>query len=111
MLHALYAYPAHGLLVIENSAIEYLGPTSNYHCASAGRKVSEAALDVEEYIGFSQVSHSAHCGFPKASQPDLAAFVERFLFKGNGSTDIWKTDDEFVKDEARWVDWSTPVLA
>ncbi|ORY07374.1 Glucuronoyl esterase catalytic domain from Hypocrea Jecorina [Clohesyomyces aquaticus] len=110
MLHALYAYPPRGLLIIENTAIDYLGPTSNYHCASAGRKVHEA-LGVKDYFGFSQNSHSDHCGFPKAQQPELTAFIERFLLAKDTKTDVWKTDGKFTIDETRWIDWAVPSLS
>lgn len=110
MMHALYADPPRGLLIIENTAIDYLGPTSNYHCATAGRMAHEA-LGVKHYFGFSQNSHSDHCGFPKAQQPELTAFIERFLLGKDTNTDVWKTDGKFVIDEKRWVDWSVPALS
>ncbi|KAF1996301.1 carbohydrate esterase family 15 protein [Amniculicola lignicola CBS 123094] len=110
MLHALYAYPPRGLLIIENTAIDYLGPTSNYHCATAGRKVHEA-LGVKDYFGFSQNTHSDHCGFPKAQQPELTAFIDRFLLEKDTKTDFWKTDGKWPIDEKRWIDWNTPTLS
>ncbi|KAF2112754.1 hypothetical protein BDV96DRAFT_614176 [Lophiotrema nucula] len=110
LLHSLYATPNRGLLIIENTAIDYLGPTSNFHCASAGRKVF-GALSVMENFGISQNSHSDHCGFPKAQQPELTAFVERFLLGKDTKTDVWKTDGEFVQDLSRWVDWNAPKLS
>lgn len=78
MMHALYAYPPRGLLFSENSGIAYLGPWSNYQCVNAGKKAFKA-LGIDDYIGFSQVNHSDHCGFPAASKPDLTAFINRFL--------------------------------
>lgn len=110
MLHALYSYPPRGLLIIENAAIDYLGPTSNYHCATAGRKVHEA-LGVKDYFGFSQSSHSDHCGFPKAQQPELTAFIERFLLAKDAKTDVWKTDGKWPIDEKRWINWAVPDLS
>lgn len=109
MLHALYAYPARGLLIIENTAIDYLGPTSNFHCATAGRKVHEA-LGVKDYFGFSPNNHGNHCGFPSAQQSELTAFIDRFLLKKDVMTDVWKTDGRFVIDEKRWIDWTVPAL-
>lgn len=110
MLCALYASPASGLLILENTAIDYLGPTSNYHCATAGRMVFES-LGVKDHMGFSQVSHSDHCGFPSASQAALTAFINLFLLKQSANMDVWITDGKFVKDESRWVDWTLPSLA
>ncbi|KAL1602363.1 hypothetical protein SLS60_005779 [Paraconiothyrium brasiliense] len=110
LMHALYADPPRGLLIIENSAIEYLGPTSNYHCATAGRMVHEA-FGVKDRFGLTQVSHSDHCGFPSASQAPLTAFINRFLLKQDVSTDLWKTDGKFTFDEGKWVDWTVPKLS
>ncbi|KAF2203530.1 hypothetical protein GQ43DRAFT_454401 [Delitschia confertaspora ATCC 74209] len=109
-IHSLYAgEQSRGLLIIENTAIDYLGPTSNYHCASASRKVFEA-FGKQNNIGFSQNSHSDHCGFPSAQRPELTAFIERFLLGKETKTDVWKTDGKFVVDEKRWMDWGVPSL-
>jgi hypothetical protein len=111
LMHSFYAHPPRGLLMIENTGIDYLGPTSNYHCATAGRKVFEA-LGVKDIVGFSSNSHgSSHCSFPSAQQPELTAFIERFLLGKTTTTDVWKTDGKFVIDEKRWIDWSVPSLA
>ncbi|KAF2187483.1 carbohydrate esterase family 15 protein [Zopfia rhizophila CBS 207.26] len=109
MMHALYAYPPRGVLIIENTAIDYLGPPSNYHCAAAGSKVFEA-MGIKDYMGFSSNSHSNHCGFPSAQQPELTAFIGRFLLGKDSKTDVFKTDGKFTIDEKRWIDWSVPSL-
>ncbi|KAF2795426.1 carbohydrate esterase family 15 protein [Melanomma pulvis-pyrius CBS 109.77] len=109
LMHALFADPPRGVLIVENTAIDYLGPTSNYHCASAGRTVFKA-FGRQENMGLSQVSHSDHCGFLRESQADLTAFIERFLLGKDTKTDIWKTDGKFVVDETRWIDWAVPTL-
>ena len=109
MLRAMYAYPARGLLIIENTEIDYLGPTSNYRCATAGRKV-HVALDVKDYFRCNQNSHDNHCGFPKCATTGVVdVHREGFTWKAT-KTDVWKTDGKFVVDEKRWVDWSVPVL-
>ncbi|KAF2836454.1 carbohydrate esterase family 15 protein [Patellaria atrata CBS 101060] len=99
-----------GLLVIENTAIDYLGPLSNYGCMKTGQKIYQA-LGVTDSMGFSQNSHSAHCSFPSAQQPELTAFIQRFLLDQTMSTNVMKTDGKFTFDEARWVDWTVPTLS
>jgi hypothetical protein len=79
MLPAYYAKePPSGLLVIENSAIGYMGSTSNWRCGAAGRNVFEV-VGRREDMGLSQVAHADHGGCPKALQGDLMAFLERSL--------------------------------
>ncbi|KAI1642094.1 uncharacterized protein F4817DRAFT_353909 [Daldinia loculata] len=54
MLMALVA--PRGLLVIENSGINYLGPISTHGCSIAARMVYES-LGVKYAMGISQASH------------------------------------------------------
>jgi hypothetical protein len=98
------------LLVIENTSMEWLGNLSTYTTARVARMIWEA-LGVPDKMGFSQVGHSDHCGFPSSQNSDLQAYVQKFLV-GNGSanTNIMKTDGNFSFDQARWVDWTIPTL-
>lgn len=100
-----------GLLVIENSGIDYLGPISSYGCAVVGQLVF-GALGVKDHLGFSQVAHgSSHCQMPTSQQGDLTAFISRFLLNRTGtSSDVFKTDGKFNFDVKRWVDWIAPIL-
>ncbi|KAI1124899.1 carbohydrate esterase family 15 protein [Nemania abortiva] len=110
-MHSLYTDPPRGLIMIENTAIDYLGPTSNYHCSSASRMVF-GALGIQDHIGLSQFSHSDHCGFHNEQQAPLTAFIEKFLLKKDTATgDVWKTDGKWAIDESRWVDWKAPTLS
>jgi hypothetical protein len=93
LMHALYAYPPRGLLFIENSGIAYLGLWSNYQCVNA--------QNVSDYIGFSQISHSDHCGFPAASKPDLTAFIDHFLLVQDANTTSMRADWMFSMDETQ----------
>lgn len=109
LLAALVAPRA--LLIIDNTAIDWLGPQSVFGCMKTGNKVFQA-LGIPDYMGISQVNHPDHCGFPSASQADLTAFLNRFLLGQSANTNIIKTDGAnnagFV--EANWVDWTTPTL-
>ncbi|KAG8631400.1 hypothetical protein KVT40_000540 [Elsinoe batatas] len=99
-----------GLLVIENTDFEWLGPWSAFGCMTAGRKVYEA-LGARDSMGFTQVGGHQHCQFPESQRADLEAFVGRFLLRRNTSTDIFKTDLGQQFDQGRWAPWTTPRLA
>ncbi|KAF2225874.1 Glucuronoyl esterase catalytic domain from Hypocrea Jecorina [Elsinoe ampelina] len=98
-----------GLLVIENTDFEWLGPWSAFGCMTAGRRVYEA-LEAKDRMGFTQVGGHQHCQFPESQRADLEAFVGRFLLRRNTSTDIFKTDVGQQFDEGRWAPWTTPRL-
>lgn len=98
------------LLVIENTSMEWLGNLSTWTTANVAQYVWEA-LGIPDYMGFSQVGHSDHCGFPNAQIPELQAYVKKFLI-GNGTDDthIMKTDGNLTFDKTRWVNWTVPNL-
>ncbi|KAL7627063.1 hypothetical protein AAE478_003839 [Parahypoxylon ruwenzoriense] len=110
MLEALVA--PRGLLVIENSGIDYLGPISTYGCSVAGRHVFEA-LGVPDNMGFSQASHgSSHCQMPSSQNTEVAAFFNKFLLGQDSSeTDVMKTDGKFNFVPGQWIEWDAPTLA
>ncbi len=98
------------LLVIENTSMEWLGNLSTYTTARVAHMIWEA-LGAPDKMGFSQVGHSDHCGFPSSQNSDLQAYVEKFLVgSGSANTNIMKTDGGFSFDQARWVDWAIPTL-
>jgi len=109
--HAIAALCApRALLIIENTSMEWLGNVSCYSNAVAAHMVWEA-LGVPDKMGFSQVGHSDHCGFPSSQQPELTAYIQKFLIgNGSGNTTIMKTDGGFTFDKAKWVDWTIPTL-
>ena len=98
-----------GLLMIENTDQIWLGNLSCYTCGVAARRIWDA-LGVSDRMGFSQVGHADHCGFPAAQQPELTAYINRFLLGESGDTDVLMTDGSYTFDEERWVDWDTPTL-
>ncbi|KAI1342604.1 carbohydrate esterase family 15 protein [Xylariaceae sp. FL0016] len=108
MLMALVAPRA--LLVIENSGIDYLGPSSTYGCSIAARMVYES-LGAKESMGVSQASHgSSHCSMPSSQNPEVAAFFNKFLLGGTADTDVVKTDGKFTWWAPRWIDWTVQAL-
>jgi hypothetical protein len=108
MIMALCAPRA--LLVIENTAMEWLGNLSTWTTANAAHYVWEA-LGIPDYMGFSQVSHSDHCSYPDAQLPELRAYVKKFLIgTGTDDTNLMKTDGNLTFDKDRWVNWTVPNL-
>lgn len=99
-----------GLLVIEHSGIDWLGPKSTFGASLAAREVW-TAMGVTERMGFSQVGGHNHCQLPESQKPHVAAFVETFLLDDTGhDTQIVETDREFTFDDNRWAPWTTPDL-
>ncbi|KAK6520406.1 carbohydrate-binding module 1 [Arthrobotrys conoides] len=109
--HSLAALVApRGLYVIENTSMEWLGALSTYGCMKAGSLVYQA-LGVSSNMGYSQVGHSDHCGFPAAQQgSELSSFINRFLLDQSVTTNVFRTDGNLNFNQANWVDWSVPTL-
>lgn len=101
-----------GLLIIDNTGIDWLGPESVFGCMKTGNKIFQA-LGVADHMGVTQVSHgSSHCSMPASEQPNLNAFVNKFFFGQPTNTSWIETDGAnnlgFVDSD--WVDWSVPQL-
>jgi hypothetical protein len=99
-----------GLLLIENTSMEWLGNQSGYTTALAAREIWQA-LGVADRIGVSQVGEHPHCQLPPSQFAEVNAYVDKFL-KGDQSvnTEIAKTDGRFAVERERWINWSTPRL-
>ncbi|TEB27853.1 hypothetical protein FA13DRAFT_839778 [Coprinellus micaceus] len=101
-----------GLLILDNTGLNFLGPQSVYGCSKSASKVFEA-LDIADRLGFSQVSHTDHCQFPGQQYPEFQAFINKFL-RGNleENTAVFKTDspNQSGYQEVQWVDWTVPRL-
>ncbi|RZL32221.1 MAG: hypothetical protein EOP35_20465 [Rubrivivax sp.] len=99
-----------GLLVIENTSMEWLGNQSAYTAALAAREVF-TALGVSDHMGLSQVGGHNHCQLPAAQAVEVNAFVDRFLKGLPGvATDVVHTDADFRVERSRWMPWKTPQL-
>lgn len=109
--HSLMAMLApRGLLVIENTSMEWLGNRSAYTAAYAAREVWRA-FDAEHNFGFSQLGGHNHCQLPAAQVPEVNTFVQKFLLDNPGAnTSLFKSDAVFELDRERWIDWKTPKL-
>lgn len=99
-----------GLLVIENTSMEWLGNRSAYTAAVAAREIWRAH-GIESDFGFSQLGGHNHCQLPAAQVPEVNTFVQKFLLdEVKVNTTIFKSDQEFTLDKERWINWKTPVL-
>ncbi|KAK7729045.1 carbohydrate-binding module 1 [Botryosphaeria dothidea] len=107
--HLLAALVApRGLLVIEND-IDWLGPVSTTGCMKVGRLIYTAA-GAPDAMGFSLVGGHNHCSFPSAQQPELSAFIDKYLLKGSSSTANIEKSNQNV-NTADWIDWTVPTLS
>ena len=111
--HELEAMVApRALLVIENT-INWLGPLSTYTASVAANTVWQA-LGIPDQMGYSEnggAGGHTHCSFPAAQQPDVDAYVQKFLIGGGtASTAIMKQDDNLTYDKATWQPWTVPTL-
>ncbi|KAH8797742.1 Glucuronoyl esterase catalytic domain from Hypocrea Jecorina [Xylogone sp. PMI_703] len=97
------------LLAIENTAYVWLSPESSYGCMAAAHKIWEA-LGVPDHMGFTQDGNHSHCQFPADQQPELTAYINKFLLDdASADTLVFKTTNETF-NESKWIDWKTPKL-
>lgn len=99
-----------GLLVVENTGMEWLGNQSTYTTSVVAHEIWKA-LDASDSMGVTQMGGHNHCQLPASQQQDVNAFVEKFLLDNkNANTQVQKTDGTFPVEVSRWVDWTTPEL-
>lgn len=99
-----------GLLVIENTSMEWLGNRSAYTAALAAREIWRAQ-GIESHFGFSQLGGHNHCQLPEAQVPEVAAFVQKFLLdEATVNTALFKSDTEFQLNKDKWINWQIPQL-
>lgn len=99
-----------GLLVIENTDYDWLGPWSSFGCMKAAQKIYEG-VGAGPAFGFSQVGGHSHCQFPSNQQQDLDAYVNKYLLgSGGGSTGVFRSSQNYQFDESQWIKWTAPKL-
>jgi hypothetical protein len=97
------------LLVIENTDMVWLGNQSTYNDSMAAHEIWQG-LGVPDKMGVSQVGHSVHCDWPGSQEPEVAAYVQKFLIGGGtGNTNVLKTDGGYAYDQSTWAPWD-PAL-
>jgi cell division septation protein DedD len=112
--HLLAAMVApRGLISFANTDYNWLSPLSSFGCMTAARTVY-AALGVQDRHGFVQDAGHSHCSFPSSAQPQLNAFINRFLLDQSATTNIFQTNNRFGNVQwqaSNWIDWNTPTLS
>ena len=99
-----------GLLIIENTQMEWLGNVSCFATGKTTNMIYEA-LGVPSNMGYSSVGHPDHCGYPASQLPELEAYVKKFLLdNSSANTNYMKQDGGITFDKNMWVDWDIPVL-
>jgi len=107
MLQGLVA--PRGQLVIENTGMVWLGNQSCWGNSVAGHMTYEA-LQVPDSMGVSQIGNHNHCAFPASQEPEVEAFINKFLLMKQANTTIIKTDGGYRFDQAKWINWTVPIL-
>ncbi|KAH9478145.1 4-O-methyl-glucuronoyl methylesterase [Psilocybe cubensis] len=100
-----------GLLVIDNTGIDWLGPESVWGCQTTGHLIYEA-LGIPSSMGITQEGNHDHCALPADEAPDVSAFISRFLKGQNVNTTVFDTDGPnnvgFVP--STYINWNVPKL-
>ncbi|KAJ7155509.1 Glucuronoyl esterase catalytic domain from Hypocrea Jecorina [Mycena crocata] len=110
--HSLGALVApRGMFVIDNLGFDWLGPFSSFG-AMVSARAAWSAMGAADAMGISQAFNHSHCVFPATQQPQLNAFINKFLFDKPADTDIVETAGNytFVVPNAQWVPWEVPTL-
>jgi hypothetical protein len=69
------------------------------------------ALGIPDKMGVSQVGNHMHCEWNGTQQPEVTAYVQKFLVGGGtADTNVLKTDGSYSFDKARWAPWDVPTL-
>ena len=99
-----------GLLVVENTSMEWLGNQSAWITSLAARE-TWTALGAPDAMGIAQVGGHPHCQLPASQAPYVNGFVRKFLLGDAGAdTGVVETDGTFKRELKDWVRWSTPDL-
>jgi hypothetical protein len=97
------------ILIIENNIL-WLGPQSSWTDANAAHMIWQA-LGVPDMMGYSLTNTHNHCAFPASQQPEVDAYVQKFLVGGGvGNTNIMRNDPGVVFDQRMWLNWAAPAL-
>jgi hypothetical protein len=98
------------LLIIENTSQVWLGNVSTYTDSMAAHAIWQA-LGIPDHMGVSQVDSGGHCVGFGSQQPEVTAYVQKFLIGGGtASTAVLRTDGGYAFDQATWAPWDVPAL-
>ena len=104
--HELMAMVApRALLVLGNPDYEWLADESGYVSSRAAHEVWKA-FGVPDRFGFSIVAGHRHCQLPDSQEPEVGAFVDKFLLgKKDANTSVTKHPFEDVEYEYWYDGW------
>lgn len=109
------------LLIIENTSQVWLGNYSTFNNSMAAHLIWDG-LGIPDHMGVSQNGDHAHCVWDGSQQPEVTAYVQKFLVGGGtGDTNVLRTDaatycpesgtcTAYGFDQSQWVDWTVPTL-
>lgn len=98
------------LFVIDNIGYDWLGPWSSFGCMKSAQRIWQA-LGASDSMGFSQSANHSHCLFPSSQQPQLTAFINKFLLDIPANTSIAETAGNYTFDvPGTWDPWASPNL-
>jgi hypothetical protein len=98
------------LLIIENSSQVWLGNISTYDDSMAAHAVWQA-LGIPDKMGVSQIGDHMHCQWNGSQQPEVTAYLQKFLIGGGtADTNVARTDGGYAYDSATWAPWDVPSL-
>lgn len=104
--HQLTALVApRALLILGNTDYKWLADESGYVSANAAREVWKQ-FGIEDRMGYSIEGGHPHCMLPESQEPEVGAFLDRFML-GDGSADtrITRADMFTDTDWHRWAPW------
>lgn len=108
--HSLIGLVAPRAIFLIDNDILWLGPQSSWTDANAAHMIWQS-LGVPDRMGYSLTNGHTHCAFPSSQQAEVDAYVRKFLVGGGtASTSIMRNDPGVVFDQAKWVNWTAPVL-
>lgn len=96
------------LLVLGNPDYEWLAEESTHVGCEAAKTVWKA-MGVPERLGYSIVAGHPHCQLPVDQQPEVIAFIERYLLDKTSSGEEIAISP-YSPDLDRWIKWKIPDL-
>lgn len=96
------------LLILGNTDYKWLADESGYVSARAAREVWRQ-FGIEDRMGYSIEGGHPHCMLPESQDPEVGAFLDRFLLGDDtADTRITRADMFSDTDWRRWAPWVEP---
>ena len=101
------------VLLLGNPSMKWLGDGSGYVSMNAARKVWQQ-FGIEDRCGYSIIGGHDHCQLPASQNPDVEAYLDRFLLgKESVNTTVMRAPDYVeggsnstaLLELGQWMDW------